>query len=809
MQVAHTIAAMLRRYRPNESFPPVGYWEGMYFLEDTEKRSYLGAFFVGTPMSGAGGQTLEKIYSAVSANFPAGAFVQIHLLSIPDIDFDVHRYIRPKRNACQASPVIADDQRALLREAVERRSEYFLEGKEIPHVHSTGVRNHRVIQMVSIKFPTSPSPTDTEISECAESFAKFEQSLRTAGINVTLGEINDYMANLRYIIDPWSSYDGHYDEGKEIREQLLPPGFFVDNENTKQLNINGNLARIISVNRFPKFASIGLMNLIIGDPAGINNQFPVPWLISLNIHYPEQKAKKAWFRNKHVLTTMQSRGKLAEFLPRLGLKKQSYDQLSVDLEESKDSLVDMTFNITLYSKDERELSRLSAQMSTYMAGYGMELNEDTEILWPLFWNNLPLFPSTTSTENLFRSTTMPLRAAIQFAPILSDWTGTGNAAMLLETRRGEPFAYDLYDSATNYNALVFAEAGGGKGFFLNTLITDYLALGSKVWCVDIGRSYYKLCKSLNGEFVSFTEDSNICLNPFTFVVDIDDEMDMLKALLAKMAAPTEGLDDFRLARLQESIKAVWGRMGNAATVTEIADYMNRSDDLRIKDIGNMLFPFTRQGQFGHWFDGEANLNFNSNFIVMELEELTQKEHLQQVVLMILMSKIQQEMFLTSDGVKKFAIFDEAWAHFADDGVAKFLNHAYRRFRKYKGSAILAIQSLADLYLHPHMEAVVQNSATRFILKQRPESVDSVVESGKLAIDPYGQQQMKSLETIPGLYSEVMIHTGSSYAVTRLTHPRFNQVLYSTTGDERDLIINAIENGMPAIDAINLYIQQRG
>lgn len=812
MLISTQISRQLKRSSPSDSFPPVGYDEGIFFLEDTSRRSYLGAFFFGEPVSGFDDQSMEKFRSVMSANFPADSFVQVHLLSVPDIAIDIYRYIQPKRDALHYNTGATPEQKALLLEAVEQRAAFFDQGRIEPHIPSSGVKNHRVVLGFSVKIPTAASPSDKDLKDATEAFAKFEQGLQTTGFPMARANAAAYLGFMRLIFDPWTGEDAHYDPEREIRDQVLPPGYSIDYHDPKQLQLGDVGARVLSVNRYPKMASIGFMNLVAGDPSGINNQFPIPWLATLTIRYPDRQKKKSWFNAKHRALNIQAQGSAARFVARIRMKKAAFDQLAVQMEDG-DPLVEASFNITLFSHDNEDLAKYSAQMTTFLSSFGMDIREDSHIVWPVFWNNLPLFPSDTSIQNLNRFTTMQLRAAIQFSPVLCDWMGTGRAAMLLETRRGIPFCYDIFDSQTNYNALIFAESGAGKSVLLNSMITDYLALGARIWVVDRGRSYYKLAKCYGGEFWEFSENSNICLNPFTFVVDIDEDMDLLKALISKMASPTEGLDDYRMSRLQEAIKAVWGRMGNGTTVTEVADYLGRQEDERVADIGNMLFAFTRHGQYGHWFDGEANLNFKSNFIVLELEELGQKEHLQQVVLMILMSKIQHEMYLAKQAgeaaCKKLAIFDEAWALFSDPGVAQFLNHGFRRFRKYDAAGIVAVQSLADFYLHPQMEAIAQNAATRFILQQLPESIDAAVNSGKLALDDFGLHQLKTVHTARGQYSEMMIHTGRAYAVTRLVLPRFAQVLYSTTGDERKLVIDAIEQGMPAVDAVNAYIQTRG
>ena len=47
-------------------------------------------------------------------------------------------------------------------------------------------------------------------------------------------------------------------------------------------------------------------------------------------------------------------------------------------------------------------------------------------------------------------------------------------------RRGQALLYDLFDSTTNYNAVIAAESGAGKSFLANDLIMSYLQQGAVV-----------------------------------------------------------------------------------------------------------------------------------------------------------------------------------------------------------------------------------------------------------------------------------------------------------------------------------------
>jgi len=813
MLIARQIASQLRRSSPQHSFPPVAFDYGMFFLEDTEKQSYLGACLIGGTAVGINEMKLNQMKAVVSANFPAGTFVQFTQISLPGIDPYVDAWREPKDKACGMSRVIRDDQRELLQEVVEILATSYRSGKTTPRIRSTGMRLHRVIQIVSIKIPASSQPTDEEIQICSDLLEKFEQGIETFGLPVSRVKTrpDEYLWLLRTCFNPYLDEDAWYDPRRELREQVLQPGFDVDYTKSNEMVLGGEIyVRVFSPFQLPPDMHVAKMDLFQGDPDGINNQIPIPWMITLSIHLPDQAKKRSWFENTfRVLTFQASQGNVVKWVPRLAEKKKSADILKAELDQGGVPC-EMSISMALYSKDRSELNRVSSQLTTYLSGYGLRMVEDTQILWPLFWNMLPLFPSPTSIERMDRYWSMSVNEALQFMPISSEWCGTRcGAPLLFETRLGQAFAFDLYDSDSNYNALLFAESGAGKSVVLNFLALSYLAEGGRVWITDIGRSYYKLVKACGGEFISFSENSQICLNPFTNVVDIDEEMDLLVALLAKMASPNDEMEPYARARLQEAIKAVWSTKGPAMTVNDVSQWLDMQSEPRMIDIAKMLYPFTVHGQFGHWFDGDNNLNFKSNLIVLELEELDQKPVLQQIVLMILMAKIQHDMFHSmGDGIKKIAIFDESWALFSDPGVAKFLNHAVRRFRKYKGSCVLAVQSIADFYAHPHMEAVAANAKHKFIMNQQPESIDRAVASDQLALDPYAVSQLKTVHTAPGAYSEIMFASGKAWSIARLVLPEFLKVLFSTSGEERDLIIQRIEQGGSARDVVNQYLIER-
>jgi len=99
-----------------------------------------------------------------------------------------------------------------------------------------------------------------------------------------------------------------------------------------------------------------------------------------------------------------------------------------------------------------------------------------------------------------------------------------------------------------------------------------------------------------------------CLNPFSMVEDVHEDMEKLKAIIAKMASPSQQLDDFRMCAIEAKIMAVFSVSGKETTISMVAGQCLNDADSRIRDVGIMLFPFTKNGPYGSLFNGERNVD---------------------------------------------------------------------------------------------------------------------------------------------------------------------------------------------------------
>jgi conjugal transfer ATP-binding protein TraC len=283
---------------------------------------------------------------------------------------------------------------------------------------------------------------------------------------------------------------------------------------------------------------------------------------------------------------------------------------------------------------------------------------------------------------------------------------------------------------------------------------------------------------------------------------------MLAELLVAMVAPNEPLINLQSAELRRVLYQLWQEDGKDLTIDRLAEVLKAEEDGRLQDLGKQLFPFTTQGQYGRYFTGKNTINFEGNFLVLELEELRGRKHLQQVVLLQLIYQIQQAMFLGDRGQKKLVVIDEAWDLLTQGNTAKFIETGFRRFRKYGGAAIVVTQSINDLYASAGGEAIAENSAVKILLGQTSEAISRLEETKRLDLGgEFGYSLLKTLHTVPGKYSELCIVTENGIGVGRLYVEPYKKYLYSTRASDIQAIKNLQAQGMGLMEAIDSLLAQ--
>lgn len=777
--------------------------------------STLGFAFECVPLAGGDQHTKERIEQLVAGDYPPGTIMQFFLYRSPDIE--------PQLNAL--ARIRQDHMDGPLAGVVKQRID-FLRAHTKKNIHGRSfsggdydcgrIQESRLI--VSIKIPfegKEPKESDVVLTKTWET--KTESALSSVGLWPLALSASRYIRLMQSIINwspnaTWRSMPvmGEWEEDKTISAQIFDPttDLVIADKSTLQLGEHC-FVKVMSAKRIPDAFFFTEAMKYVGNTMGGNDKLTINYAVCCNVFFPVTQSEKSKLETKRTWTVNQAVGPMLKFVPVLADKKHSFDILSESFQKGAKP-IRMTFSVLLFSDSRKAVERAAVSAQSYWDTMHFHLMEDYFITAPMFQNCLPLCAEKEAVFHLDRYKTMTTRELPVLLPVFGEWKGTGTFHVALISRNGQLMSLSLHDSDTNKNAVIAAESGSGKSFLLNEIIVSYLSEGAQVWVIDAGKSYKKLNEQLDGDFLQFDEASKICLNPFELIDDWKEDEDTISVLIAAMASEKEKLSDFQMAGLKQILKRLWETKGQAMTVDDIAAECLGHTEQRMHDIGQQLFSFTSKGGYGQYFHGHNTMRFENPFTVLELDELQGRTHLRQVVLMQLIFQIQREMYLGERNRKKIMIIDEAWDLIKSGPVSVFIEHGFRKFRKYGGSAIIATQSLNDLYENPVGRAIAENANMMLLLGQKPETIASIRDSGRLVLSEAGFNLLSTVASVGGVYSEIFVKSGhTGVGVGRLIVSNFEKMLFSTAPEDVNAIESYTDQGLNVTDAINHVLRDRG
>ena len=776
----------------------------------------LGFVFECQPLAGGDEKINDKLEQFLAQNYPDDMTMQFMLFRSPDIEWQLNAMsnLRSGMNHPLLTPVI-EDRIAFLREHTQKD---LIKRSLRGSVHDMGlIQDLKLI--ISVKIPYTgetgvEGPTAGEMQMIQQWQQKMLSLLRSMSLAPRLMTPQDYLRLMNSLCNwapdaSWKMSDlPYWEEDKTLDCQILDPttNVICARPDLLQLGESG-FVKVLSAKRLPDATYFGEAIQYAGDLSGQNQGVKQNYAVVVNVIFPNSEKMKGALEKKRQWVTNQAYGPLLKFVPVLNDKKASFDTIYESVNKGAQPLR-LTFSVLVFGQSEEDVTAASMAVQAFWATQRFALMEDKFVMLPIFRNCLPLGTDRSAIRELQRYKTMTSKEAPVLLPIFGEWKGTGTYHIALMSRNGQIMSMSLHDSSTNKNGVIAAESGSGKSFLLNEIILSYMSEGARVWVIDAGKSYKKLCESLEGDFVEFGEDSHICLNPFETITNWEEEEDGIVSLVGAMASANANLSDLQIAELKRIMKLLWDERGQGMTVDDIREACIASEDPRVMDIGKQLYAFSSTGAYGRFFNGKNTADFRNDFTVLELDELQGRKHLRQVVLLQLIYQIQREMYLGERDRKKLVIIDEAWDLLKEGEVSVFMEHAYRKFRKYGGSAIIATQAVTDLYDNKVGRAIADNSANMFLLGQKKESIEMVKEKKLLVLSPAGFNILRSVYTEAGVFSEIFLITERGQGVGRLVVSDFQGLLYSTAPEDVQAIKLYQDQGLSVSDAIKSVLRDR-
>jgi conjugal transfer ATP-binding protein TraC len=559
-----------------------------------------------------------------------------------------------------------------------------------------------------------------------------------------------------------------------IREQVL---YHAPVARGNGFILDGHHMRVLSLKELPQQTAPGMFAPVSALFDGHQDI-----LVAFNFVVPDQDEALGRLKFQKTFAFIQRTSSMGDVSEEAVQKKEELSGLITQIFKSGNAIVQARVHVVVLSEGEARLEQACDSLIVQFHRFGAGVLKEEIVAPSLFLTCLPLNFDHRLENFVRRDRRMLSDNFADMLPLYGAMRGTQTPAALYLNRRGEPVGVDLFDSETNPHAVIIGASGAGKSFLTNDLIYQNYRLGGHFFVLDKGHSYRKTCQVLGGQYIHFDLKAPLTINPFV-APPTAENLAFLVEVLALMASGGDDRD--RLAReekgfLQQAVLEAYGAVRDREVV--LSDVVNVLRGDMGARLSLRLAPFTKNGQYGKFFDGPNAFVVDTRFTVFELAELSAYPDLQLVVLLNIMFFVTQ--FVSSEKLRaerKFLLIDEAWQLLKMANTADFIANAFKTFRKYRCAALAITQEVSDLLQQKSGLAILANTANKIFLKQEASVVEQLKK--ELFLSDEVAALLRSVRTVKGKYSEALMMTPSSTGVVRLVPDPF--LYWAATSEPRD------------------------
>ncbi len=761
------------------------------------------------PLCFAGDKTLASL-DGIFRVFPTGSILQFLLYADDTIE--------PLLSAYEQEKTRPDD---IVQTTTQAALRFFREGTGgLNKLSGIPVRNFRLF--VSAKFPASLKGINL-----GEMQGMTEEILRGAKLHPRAMEPEDLLDWMRPFFNGCVSLNNRlYDEAIPIRKQIIFSETDIDSRSMSRLRVGDRVFACTTPKVCPKEVSLFQTNQLAGGIWGMmsdSDQIRTPFLHCLNVVFHEMKGKLHTKCN----AILQQQG-FGSFAPSLARKKEEYLSATDELEKGT-RYVRVIPTFWVWDKNESKVTESITRAKRIWESQGYVMQEDKGLLPILFISSLPfgLYDHGNNIDLLDRDFIAPAESVTPVAPIQGDFTGGGAPALIFSGRKGQVIGLDIFDKhANNSNLLVAAGSGAGKSFLVNYIIYNYFARNELIRLIDIGGSYKKLCKICKGRFLDFGGKERTCLNPFTHIKNIDEDLSSLAAILLQMAYSATGAvpkdhAETIMSLLRSASRWAYEEMPEKQNHIDLVHtFLNtfpeqavrgQGDDMaEIRTLARTLAfnikEFTTGGSFGRWVNGPSTFDISSDeFVVLELEHIKPIKDLFHVITLQVVNEVTRDLYLSDRSRKRIIAFEEAWQYLKEGGeelaLMAIIEEGYRRCRRYGGSFNVVIQSILDRLQFGGVGDVIHaNSAFKFYLES--EDFEKARKLGLIDYDNFTMELLKSVKSNRPKNTEIFMDTPFGTGVGRLVVDPTSYYVYSSDATDVSRIERFVEGGKSYAEAIS-------
>jgi hypothetical protein len=415
----------------------------------------------------------------------------------------------------------------------------------------------------------------------------------------------------------------------------------------------------------------------------------------------------------------------------LKVKLADAQQLQDSIAEGSEKFFHFAMYITIYAPDKELLEKYARNVTSTLAAMNVTAKQGTLLQEPGFISTQPLgldkMRITRNMDTTSLATTFPF--------VTSELTMDHGIMYGINLHNNSLVVFDRFD-LENANSVVFATSGAGKSYFVKLEAIRSLMMGTEVIVIDPEREYEELCKSVDGLYVSFSQDQGQKMNPFELsgVQDEgDDELRMkLLSLLGFFKVMFGGLTNVESSILDRALILTYREKGITFDPRTLSNTPPMLEDLykvlkgmaedEAHDLARRMEKYII-GSGAGIFNEASNFEINNPFTVFSVRDL--QEELKPLAMYLMLDFIWTR--IRKDQKKRLLIVDEAWYMMQSKDSAKFMYSIAKRARKYYLGLTTITQDVSDFMNNDMGKVIISNSSIQMLMKQSPSAIEKLQE----------------------------------------------------------------------------------
>lgn len=447
--------------------------------------------------------------------------------------------------------------------------------------------------------------------------------------------------------------------------------------------------------------------------------------------------------------------------------------------------------ITLASQDIDDLNLRSKELMSLLSSNLLVIKPATLQMEDGFKTTLP-----TGVDKLFTTRNMDTTSVASTFPFTSYEISHPNGILYgINTLNNSLVIVDRF-SFENANSVVFGKSGSGKSFLVKLEVLRQMMFEAEVMIIDPEDEYRVLCESLGGEYVSFSKDSEIKINPFALLAEDQSEAQLgtkilsihglLKTMMGEMSATQEAILDrsIVLAYKQKGITQDPATYKNEPPILEdLYKTLLNMEEAEAKDLAFRLEKYVKGG-FSGLFNHQTNYDVKNQLTVFSLRQLEDvlRPIAMHVILDFIWTRVRAKM------KKRLLIVDEAWYMMRYPDSAAFLQGIAKRCRKYYLGLTTLTQDIEDFLSSDYGKAILSSSSIQILLKQGSSEVEALAKTLNLS---EGEKQY----LLTAQVGEGLLFAGQNHVTAQFVASQFEYDL--VTSKPQDTMQNEQKNPEPA------------